>query len=221
MNFKVAIDGPAGSGKSTISKKVAKSLNFNHLDTGAMYRALTLEALRRKIIITETENYDFLDNLEIEYHNDKIFLNKEDVSKEIRSPIVTKNVSLVSANKDVREKMKILQIKMAQEGKIIMDGRDIGYNVLPDADVKIFLTASVSERAKRRLNELKDKGIETTVEEVEKEIIERDYMDSNRLIAPLRKAEDAIIIDTTNLNIEEVCKKIIGIITERMIDDGR
>ncbi len=220
MNFKVAIDGPAGSGKSTISKIVAKKLNFSHLDTGAMYRACTLEAIKRNIINDKNNNFDFLDEIKIEYIKDKLFLNGIDVSNEIRTPEVTKNVSFVSANKNVREKMKDLQVRIAKNGQVILDGRDIGYNVLPDADVKIFLTASTLERAKRRMLEYQKKGIDMSLNDVEKEIIERDYLDSNRLIAPLKKAEDAITIDTTNLTIDEVCNKIIDIITERMKYNG-
>lgn len=156
-NFQVAIDGPAGSGKSSISELVATKLGFVHVDTGAMYRAVTLEALRRKIDLNNEAEYSFVDSIEIVYINDKTFLNHEDVSEEIRSLEVTRNVSLVSSYKAVRDKMVQFQRLSAKNGYVLMDGRDIGTTVLPNADVKIFLTASPEERAKRRLKELEQK----------------------------------------------------------------
>ena len=152
-NFQVAIDGPAGSGKSTISKKVCSILGFVHIDTGAMYRAVTLEALNRGVDLEDPNSYDFLDEISIIYENDKILLNGKSVGREIRSTRVADNVSTVAKMAVVRHKMVELQQKAAQHGKIIMDGRDIGYVVLPNANVKIFLTASVEERAKRRFLE--------------------------------------------------------------------
>lgn len=220
-NFKVAIDGPAGSGKSSISELVATKLGFVHIDTGAMYRAVTLEALRRKINLNNEAEYSFVDNIEIVYINDKTFLNQEDVSAEIRSLEVTRNVSLVSSYKIVRDKMVHFQRLSAKNGYVLMDGRDIGTTVLPDADVKIFLTASPEERAKRRLKELEEKGIKESFETVLNDIKVRDYKDSHREISPLRQAEDAILVDTTSMTIEEVCNTIVSIVCERMDGNGK
>lgn len=216
QNFKVALDGPAGSGKSSISEIIANKLGFVHIDTGAMYRAVTLKALEDGIDLADESKYDFLDHIDLIYMNDKTFLEGKDVSDLIRTDEVTRNVSLVSSLKRVRDKMLIFQRRSAKIGYILMDGRDIGTVVLPDADVKIFLTASPEERAKRRLKEMQEKGMETTYDVVLKDIIERDYKDSHRAIAPLVKPEDAILVDTTKMSIDEVCNTIISIITERM-----
>lgn len=220
-NFQVAIDGPAGSGKSSISELVATKLGFVHIDTGAMYRAVTLEALRRKIDLNNEAEYSFVDSIEIVYINDKTFLNHEDVSEEIRSLEVTRNVSLVSSYKAVRDKMVQFQRLSAKNGYVLMDGRDIGTTVLPNADVKIFLTASPEERAKRRLKELEQKGIKESFETVLNDIKVRDYKDSHREISPLKKAEDAILVDTTSMTIEEVCNTIVSIVCERMDENGK
>ncbi len=215
-NFQVAIDGPAGSGKSSICEIVAKKIGFTHIDTGAMYRAVTLEAMRREIDLGDETQYNFIDTIDLIYQNDKTLLEGEDVSKEIRSIPVTRNVSLVSSLKRVRDKMVYFQRKSAEQGLVLMDGRDIGTVVLPSADVKIFLTASPEERAKRRLKELNEKGISSDYETVLEDIKVRDYKDSHRAIAPLKMANDAIEVDTTNLTIDEVCNRIIQIINERM-----
>ena len=215
-NFQVAIDGPAGSGKSSISKIVSNKLRFNHLDTGAMYRAITLEAFNRKIDIYDESKFDFLDDINIDYNDGKMYLNGIDVSSEIRSSEVTNNVSVVSKHKLVRDKMASLQRKIASKGKVILDGRDIGYNVLPNADLKIFLTASIDERAKRRYLELIANNVEADLKTLRQEIIERDYEDSNRIHSPLKKAEDAIVLDTTSISMDEVCDIIINLINERM-----
>lgn len=216
VDFRVAIDGPAGSGKSSISKIVAKKLGFVHIDTGAMYRAVTIEALKRGIDVDDSSNFDFIHAISVVYENNKILLNGIDVSKEVRSDAVTKNVSAVSKHQCVRERMVHFQRLSAEHGKILMDGRDIGTVVLPNAEVKIFLTASSEERAKRRLLELKKTGSTLTFEEVLKDLERRDYLDSNREIAPLKKAEDALVIDTTKMNISEVCRNIINIVRERL-----
>ena len=215
-SFQVAIDGPAGSGKSTISKQVCNILGFVHIDTGAMYRAVTLEALNRGVDLEDPNSYDFLDEITIRYENDKIFLNGKSVGREIRSTRVADNVSTVAKMAVVRHKMVELQQKAAQYGKIIMDGRDIGYVVLPNADVKIFLTASVEERARRRFLENQAHGKSETYEEILEGIIARDYKDSHRDLNPLRQASDAILLDTTNLTIDEVVMEIVRIIKERL-----
>ena len=214
--FIVAIDGPAGSGKSSISKLVAQKRKFIHLDTGAMYRAVTLEALNRKIDLADEKCYDFLNDISIIYKDAKTYLNGVDVSKEIRSELVTANVSTVAKVKVVRDKMVFFQRESAKTGKVIVDGRDIGTVVLPNADLKIFLTASAEERAKRRFLENKEMGIDIDYETILKEIKERDYKDSNREIAPLKKASDAIELDTTKMTIAEVCNFIIKLIDERL-----
>ncbi len=215
-NFVVALDGPAGSGKSSISKLVAKKLGFTHIDTGAMYRAVTLEALRRKINIEDESAYSFLLDTSIIYKNNIIYLNGEDVREEIRSSEVTNNVSTCCKFAYVRNIMVDYQRASAREGLVLMDGRDIGTVVLPDADLKIFLTATAEVRAKRRYEEIISKGIETSYDIVLEEIIARDYKDSHRDLAPLKKAEDAIEIDTTNLNMDEVVDKVINLINEEL-----
>ena len=215
-NFQVAIDGPAGSGKSSISSLVADKLNFTHLDTGAMYRAVCLEALRRKIDLDDENQYDFLNNIKILNVKKHTYLNDVDVSKEIRSEEVSSNVSRVSKLKIVREKMVEFQRHSALTGKVLMDGRDIGTTVLPNANVKIFLTASVECRALRRYKELQASGSNASLDDIKKSIEERDYMDSHREISPLVKAFDAILVDTTSMTIEEVCNKIVEIIEKRM-----
>lgn len=215
-NFQVAIDGPAGSGKSTISKKVCDLLGFVHIDTGAMYRAVTLEALNRGIDLENPDEYKFLDDTNIIYENDKIFLNGKSVGREIRSTRVADNVSTVAKMAVVRTAMVKLQQKAATHGKIVMDGRDIGYVVLPNADVKIFLTASEEERAKRRYKEVLAAGRNEKYEDILENIKSRDFKDSNRELNPLRKAEDAILLDTTNMTIDEVVLEIVRIINERL-----
>ena len=215
-NFVVAIDGPAGSGKTSISTIVASKLGFTHIDTGAMFRAVTLEALRRGIDLNNEDEYDFLNEISVVYKNGIIYLNDVDVSKEIRTEEVTNAVSTPSKFKVVRDKMLHYQRESAKHGMILMDGRDIGSVVLPNADLKIFLTASQEERAKRRCLENEGAGINSNYEEILEEIKVRDYKDSHRQIAPLKQASDAILIDTTNMSIDDVCNKIIELINERL-----
>ncbi len=215
-NFQVAIDGPAGSGKSSICQIVANRLGFTHIDTGAMYRAVTLEAMRREIDLADEDQYNFIDSINLIYEGNKTYLEGEDVSDEIRSVPVTRSVSTVCALKRVRDKMLYFQRESAKRGLVLMDGRDIGTVVLPEADLKIFLTADPSERAKRRLKELVLKGEQTDYETVLEDIKTRDYKDSHRAIAPLKKAQDAIEVDTTNMTIEEVADTICNIISERI-----
>ena len=213
--FIVAIDGPAGSGKSSISAIIAEREGFTHIDTGAMYRAVTLEALKRKINLEDEKEYAFVNEIEIIYKDGKTLLNGVDVSNDIRSQEVTNNASLVAKYKTVRDRMVYFQRESAKEGKVIMDGRDIGSVVLPNADLKIFLTAKAQERAKRRCKEYEAKGIPCDYETILNDIKVRDYKDSHREIAPLKKADDAVFVDTTEMTIEEVVNKIISLINER------
>ncbi len=216
MNWQIAIDGPAGSGKSTIAQAVAKELSFEHIDTGAMYRAVTLKALQLKINLENEEEFQFLENTKIDFRSQKIYLDDQDVSKAIRSLEVTNNVSLVSKYGYVRKKMVTLQQYFVTNQNVIMDGRDIGTVVLPHANLKVYLNANVEERAKRRMKERLEQNQETgDLETTIKEIIERDYKDSTRLISPLKKADDAIEIDSSNLSVECVVKKIISLVFER------
>jgi len=207
--YKLAIDGPAGSGKSTISSLIAKKLGWTHIDTGAMYRAVTLQALELGINLNEEAQYRFLETSTIHYDFNRIYINDRDVTDAIRSEAVTDNVSLVSSFPYVRKKLVELQQEAAKNGNIIMDGRDIGTVVIPHADLKIFLTANVEERAKRRYKEHIKKGKESKISKVIEDIVIRDQKDSTRKESPLRKAEDAIVLDTTYLTIEEVVNKII------------
>lgn len=214
-NFVVAIDGPAGSGKSSISKLVSKKLGFVHIDTGAMYRAVTLEALKLDIDLADETQYGFLDEISVVYMDDKIYLNGKDVSKKIRSKDVTNNVSIPSMIKKVRTKMVDYQRESAKQGLVLMDGRDIGTTVLPNADVKIFLTASAEVRAERRLKEIIESGGKTDYNVVLEEIKARDLKDSTREISPLAKASDAILLDTSFMSIDEVVQEIIKIINDK------
>lgn len=216
--FKLAIDGPAGSGKSTISSLIAKKLGWTHIDTGAMYRAVTLKAIELGVDLNVEASYRFLETTIIHYDFDKIFIDDRDVTEAIRSEAVTNNVSLVSSFPYVRKKLVDLQKKAAEQGNIIMDGRDIGTVVLPHAHLKIFLTANVEERAKRRYKEHIKKGKEAPIEKVIEDIVIRDQKDSTRKESPLRKADDAITIDTTCLTIEEVVNKIIELTDQKEND---
>ena len=216
MKWQIAIDGPSGAGKSTIAKLLANKLGIEYLDTGAMYRACTVKALRLGINLEDEEQYRFLEDTSIEFRNHEIYLDGENVAEAIRTLEVTNNVSMVCHFGYVREKMVELQRKMGESISIIMDGRDIGTVVLPHANLKIFLTADLAERAKRRMLEREEKGQNVqTLEETMDEMATRDYKDSHREIAPLCKAEDAIEIDTTNLSISEVVEKITSLVNER------
>lgn len=216
----VAIDGPAGSGKGTITKLVGKKLNLIYIDTGAMYRCVTLECLNKNVKIEETEKLEqILEDIDIEFlsENDeqKVFLNGEDVTLKIRSKEVNEYVSPVSTVKIVRAKMTDLQRKMATSKDVIMEGRDIGTTVFPNADVKVYLDATPEERANRRYKQNIENGINTDYEEILANVKERDYIDSHRDISPLRQAEDAIYVDSTNMTIEEVVSEIERIILSK------
>ena len=205
-NLIVAIDGPAGSGKSTIAKLIANKYNFTYIDTGAMYRMITLYLLQQNIDFEDLKEIeDVLNNhINLDMKENKFFLNNKDVSQEIREPIISENVSKVASIKIVRDNLVSLQRKIASNKNVILDGRDIGTVVFPNAQVKIFLIASVEERANRRYKEFLEKNISISYEEVLKSLKERDFIDSTRKESPLVKAKDAIELDTTNLNLQEV-----------------
>lgn len=211
----IAIDGPAASGKSTVAKEVAQALNYIYIDSGAMYRALTLKALNNNIDVHDEDSLvKMTKNTNIELKNQKIYLDDEDVTTKIRGRAVTNNVSAVCSYAGVREEMVKLQKEYGKLGGIVMDGRDIGTTVFPNADLKIFQIASVEERAKRRFIEDTKKGIACDLETLKKEIELRDYKDSTREISPLQKANDAIELDTSNLSKDEVVNKIVELARE-------
>lgn len=221
MGFNIAIDGPAGAGKSTIAKKAAADLGFIYVDTGAMYRALALYFIRNGIDGADEEaikNALTQISVTLQYSGgtQQVLLNGENVSDLIRTEEVSRMTSVTSALGCVREKLLSLQQDMAAAHDVIMDGRDIGTTVLPNADIKIYLTASVAERARRRYLEQKQKGGTSSLEEIEKDIIERDTRDKNRAIAPLRRAEDAVYLDTSDMNIDEVAAEIERLYREKI-----
>lgn len=210
----IAIDGPAGSGKSTIAKLIAKDLDLVYLDTGAMYRIFTLKTLKENVEYTNLKKInELLETLDIDIDKDKFYLDKKDVSFEIRTREVANNVSNIAVIKEVREKMVSLQREFSKSKNVIVDGRDIGTVVFPNANVKIFLIADAKERTNRRYKELKEKDKNISWDEIYKNILTRDEIDSTRKIAPLKKAEDAIEVDTTGKSIEEVKKIILEIIS--------
>ncbi|MEG3014855.1 MAG: (d)CMP kinase [Cetobacterium sp.] len=216
-NYIVALDGPAGSGKSTIAKIVAKEFKLTYLDTGAMYRMVALYVLENSIDYTdETAVENALKNIHMNIIGEQFFLNGEDVSLKIRTPEVTKVVSHVTDIKAVRVKLVDLQREISKGKNVILDGRDIGTVVFPNADLKVFLIASAEERAKRRVNDYQSKGINEDFNTVLKGILERDHIDSTRKESPLKKANDAIEVDTSFLNIQESSKAISDLIKEKI-----
>lgn len=215
MGYNIAIDGPAGAGKSTIAKLVAKELGYIYVDTGAMYRGMAIYFLQQKIGGEEKEKIAEASrnaNVSIAYEDgaQQIYLNGENVTAKLRKEAVGNMASVSSAVPEVRGQLLALQRNLAQKENVVMDGRDIGTNILPHADTKIYLTASVETRAKRRFLELEQKGVMCNMEDIAKDIEERDYRDMHRDIAPLRQAEDAIYVDSSNMTIEEVVKEILS-----------
>ena len=221
MHYCVALDGPAGAGKSTVAKAVAKNLEILYVDTGALYRSLALFAINNNVSCSNEENVlKILDkaNVELKYVDkvQRVFLNGEDVSEKIRTPEISMGASDISAIPAVRQFLLDLQRKIAKENSVIMDGRDIGTVILPDAEVKIFITASAEIRAKRRYDELIEKGQDVVYEDVLKDVIERDYNDSHRKIAPLKQADDAVLLDTSSLSLDESIDAVIEIINNKI-----
>ncbi|MDD2393701.1 MAG: (d)CMP kinase [Eubacteriales bacterium] len=221
MPYSIAVDGPAGAGKSTIARKIAELKALVYIDTGAMYRACALKAIRLGISCSDAVSVEkMMEDINIDFKGSdtnsidrNIFLDGEDVSSLIRTPDVSKGASDISALSSVRIRMVELQRKMAEGYNVILDGRDIGTFVLPNADLKIFLTASADERARRRLDEMRAKGdMISDFEDVKRDIEYRDHNDSNRSLAPLRKAEDAVEIDTTRMSIEQVVEAVCKLI---------
>lgn len=216
MIYNIAIDGPAGAGKSTIARRVAKELSFIYVDTGAMYRAMALYLLRRKVNRDDTEQIGNIcqdAEISIEYQNGEqiVLLNGENVNSYLRTEEVGNMASVSSAVPRVREKLLSLQRKLAKDMSVVMDGRDIGTTILPDADVKIYLTASSLTRARRRYLELQEKGTVCNLDDIQKDIEERDQRDMNREISPLRQAEDAVLVDSSDLTIQQVVDRILQI----------
>lgn len=222
----IAIDGPAGAGKSTIAKMVAEKLGFIYVDTGAMYRAMALYFIRSGIDQGDEKGIgeacaDIHVSLEYENGEQQVYLNGENVNGLIRTEEVSMMTSNTSKYPVVREKLLNLQRELAANQNVIMDGRDIGTCVLPGADAKIFLTASAAERARRRYQEQKERGVECDIQEIERDIIARDEQDMNRPVAPLRAAEDAVLVDSSYMTIEQVVEEIIRIYQEKVDSQGK
>lgn len=226
MIYNIAIDGPAGAGKSTIARRVAKELAFVYVDTGAMYRAMALYLIRSGAGKEDVKEFGRLcqgADISIEYREGEqtVILNGENVTPLLRTEEVGNMASVSSADPKVREKLLDLQRKLAASMSVVMDGRDIGTTILPDADVKIYLTASSQKRAERRYKELTEKGISCCLDEIRMDIEERDRRDMNREISPLRQAEDAVLVDSSDMTIEEVTERILQICREKFSLSGR
>ncbi len=213
MGYNVAIDGPAGAGKSTIAKRVSKEMGYIYVDTGAMYRALAVHFIQSGLKPEDTEGIKEAcksANVELRYEDgvQQVYLNGDNVTGKLRTEEVSHMASVSSAVSEIRAHLLELQRDMARKNDVLMDGRDIGTHILPNADVKVYLTASVETRAKRRFLEYQEKGIACDLKEIEKDIAERDYRDMNREIAPLKQAEDAVLVDSSNMTIDEVVETI-------------
>ncbi|WP_437342317.1 (d)CMP kinase [Jeotgalibacillus marinus] len=220
MTMRIALDGPAAAGKSTVAKQLAERLGFVYIDTGAMYRTLTYKAINKGVNLeNEQELTRLLLNTIIELEagdlGQRVFLDGKEVTQEIRSIEVTNMVSKVAKHAGVRKEMVKRQQQLVENGGIVMDGRDIGTHVIPDAEVKVFMVASAEERARRRHEEHKKQGIESNLQQLQREIEERDHLDSTRAVSPLIKAEDAIEMDTTLMNIQSVVNEIILLVEKR------
>jgi CMP/dCMP kinase len=218
--IRIAIDGPAAAGKSTVAKIVAEKLSYIYIDTGAMYRSITYKAIENNVDLNDEENlYKLLLDTKIELapgtDGQLVYVDGQEVTNEIRQNDVTNSVSIAAKHRLVREEMVKRQQELANEGGVVMDGRDIGTHVIPDAEVKVFLLASVEERAKRRHNENTKKNIPSDLDQLKSEIAQRDKLDSEREVSPLKKAIDAVEIDTTSLGIEDVASKILTLVSER------
>lgn len=207
-HYALAIDGPAGAGKSTVAKMVAQRLGYIYIDTGAMYRATTYKALKLKIDLNDPTSFSFLDETVMEFRNGVLYVDGNDMTQKIRTNQVSNNVSVVASHIPVRNKLVEIQQAIAQTNDVVMDGRDIGTIVLPNADLKIYMTASVEERARRRHEENMSIGIESDYDKLIKEIERRDRIDSSRAYNPLKQAQDAIYLDTSDLDILAVADKI-------------
>lgn len=218
MSFSIAIDGQAAAGKSTVAKQVAKILNCVYIDTGAMYRAITWYALSKGVDPKDEEKVTaLLPEIDLSLRLDgKVVVNDQDITKEIRTTEVADNVSYIASYKKIRLHLVELQRKMSKNVSVVMDGRDIGSYVLPHADVKIFQVASVETRAVRRYKENLEKGINCSIEEIEENLRKRDYIDSHREFAPLKKAEDSFVLDTSNMTIDEAVNAIIKIVKNKL-----
>jgi len=218
-NLIVAIDGPAGSGKSTIAKLLAKKYDLTYIDTGAMYRMITLYLLENNIDFDDLKEIEkVLNTVNLDMQGDKFYLNNVDVTTKIREKRINENVSKVASIKIVRSNLVDLQRKISNNKDVILDGRDVGTVIFPNAQVKIFLIASPEERARRRYNEFLEKKVEITYDEVLKSLKERDYIDSHREVSPLRKADDAIELDNSNLTIDEQKQWLMSLFNEKTKD---
>ena len=217
-NIRLAVDGPAGAGKSTIAKLVAEKLGYTYIDTGAMYRALTFDALNAGISMDDEDSLtELAAGFKINFlrmeNGTRVISGQQDVTEEIRTPLVSQNVSFVARVPGVRKHLTQLQRNLAATGGTVMEGRDIGTVVLPDAEIKIFLTASIKERARRRCLELRERGFEVRMSDLQKEIEERDRIDSSRSVAPLRAAQDAFVVDCSDMSIGNVVDTVMEIVS--------
>lgn len=209
-NIVIAIDGPAGAGKSTVAKKIAESLGYFYLDSGALFRAITYKVIEADIKIDDTHRIiNAAMNSKLDFFENKVFLDGKDINDEIRNNLINSSVSYIAKIPEVREIIEQIQRNIASCRNVVVDGRDIGTIVFPNAFAKFYLTASIEERAKRRLKELKSSDKKYTLEEIKKQLVERDNIDSNRNVSPLKKADDAILIDTDGKSIEQVVSEIL------------